>query len=88
MGVKCAVKLLVFFLVFYCSASALAATVCPDNKHCFLDLQSKKSVYQDGDKCTQPLLSDGVCPDYLVGGCAQSGNCQTQDNEKKLKKHR
>jgi hypothetical protein len=35
------------------------------------------SVYSDYNdkKCTKPLLYDGVCPDYLVGGCAAIGEC-------------
>ena len=36
------------------------------------------SVYDDYQdrSCTQPLLHDGVCPDYLQGGCAQIGECK------------
>ncbi|MEI6709020.1 MAG: hypothetical protein WCK96_18005 [Methylococcales bacterium] len=36
---------------------------------------NKVSVYQDGDICTQSLLIDGVCPDYLQGGCATRREC-------------
>lgn len=33
-------------------------------------------------RCTKPLLYDGVCPDYLVGGCALAGGCDVN-----IKKH-
>ena len=40
------------------------------------------SVYDDynDDKCTQPLLYDGVCPDYLQGGCALTNSCEYQSD--------
>ena len=36
------------------------------------------SVYDDYQdrSCTQFFLDDGVCPDYLQGGCAQIGECK------------
>lgn len=34
------------------------------------------SIYQPDDICTEPLLNDGVCPDYLQGGCAAKGECK------------
>lgn len=43
------------------------------------------SVYHDykDQACTQPLLYDGVCPDYLLGNCAQSGACYFRDFQNK-----
>ncbi len=53
-----------------------------------IDLAAKgMSVYQQGDTCTEFLLSDGVCPDYLQGGCAARGECKLiMANRKKLQK--
>jgi hypothetical protein len=67
-----------FLLLFFISFSANSALVCPDRHHCLIGGYfdtGLKSVYQDGDVCTQSLLSDGVCPDYLLGGCAIRGDC-------------
>lgn len=41
--------------------------------------KSVYSVYQDNHDCTVPLLDDGVCPDYLNGGCALRGECSFSD---------
>jgi hypothetical protein len=42
-------------------------------------LQPGDSIYLDyNDKrCTQPLLDNDICPDYLQGGCATKGTCET-----------
>lgn len=73
----CYVIRYVILLILF-SASASAATICPDKKRCVINYEgyTNKSVYSEGDKCTKPLLSDGVCPDYLTGGCALRGDCE------------
>lgn len=70
-----------YLLLMLLSSTALA---CPEALRyadpcnpVTIDLTDKGySIYQDGDICTQPLLNDGVCPDYLVGGCAVIGECK------------
>lgn len=70
-----------YIILYLVSFSVIA---CPEalryGSPCFpVDVPNTQglSVYRDYNdkKCTQSLLNDGVCPDYLVGNCAQRGDC-------------
>jgi hypothetical protein len=72
------------FLLLLLSNSVLA---CPEAIYygapCKNELVDKllpgDSIYFDyrDNKCTSPLLESDICPDYLQGGCATQGTCET-----------
>lgn len=77
-------------MALYCMP--LAALACPEALRyadpCETVVLSSQavSVYEDAHKCVQPLLYDGVCPDYLVGNCAALHTCQTIERLNDIKK--
>ena len=83
----------IFWCLLLCPVLSVACETEYYGSPCFIitkPLVDAVSIYQEGDICTQGLLSDGVCPDYLVGGCAVTAECeinsQAKDNDVFVKK--